>query len=164
MMSPYTICLATALTLSIAFSSALAQTPLTFKIACVSVSRAPEPLGDREAHSLQIAESTCRVEGGPLEGAVGAGSGIYEWNGPNGVGLAAGQGVYRKSGVHAAWLNTEHKLALIMVDGKPVGATFNGRGRFLIATGSAAVLSGKTYSFAGKTTAPGQFVLDLTME
>ena len=163
-MNHYSFRVAAALALSTAFFSTFAQTPLTVKVACLSVSRAPEPLGDREGHSLQIAESTCRIEGGPLDGAVGNISGIYEWNGPNAVGLAAGQGVYRKPGVHAAWINTDHKLALTMVDGRPVGASFNGRGRFLQVTGSAAVLSGKPYYFVGKTTGPGQFVFDLTME
>ncbi len=158
-----TIRLAAALALSTALGGTLAQTPLTIKFSCLSISRAPEALGDREGHSLQIAEFTCRAEGGPLDGAVGPGSGLNEWNGPNGVGLAR-YGIYRKSGMHAAWINTDEKFTLTMVDGRPVGSTFSGRGRFLIATGSSAVLSGKPYSFTGKTTGPGQFVFDLTMD
>jgi hypothetical protein len=155
--------IATVLALSTALSNALAQTPLVLKANCMSIFRPVEALGDREGHSLAIAEFTCRFEGGPLAGAVGPGSGIYEWNGPNGVALSS-SGIYRKPGVHAAWINTDMKLALTIADGRPVGATTNGRGRFLLVTGSAAALSGKSYSFTSQSTGPGVFSMDVTLD
>jgi hypothetical protein len=163
MMNNYKTRITTAIVLSTALSAAFAQTPLTFKASCTNISRAPEPLGDREGHSLQILEGTCRIEGGLLDGAVGPLSGIYEWNGPTAVALSS-SGLYRKPGVHAAWVNTDLKLSLTMVDGKPVGTTASARGRFLVVTGSAAALSGKAYSATTKSTGPGLFSMDITME
>ena len=45
----------------------------------------PEPLGDREGHSLDVGTYSCRVDGGLLSGGVATGSDMWEWDGPKAV-------------------------------------------------------------------------------
>jgi len=135
---------------------ATAESAHSYRLACQAVgSSPPEPLGDREGHALTVGQVTCRVEGGPLDGAVQTGTGIWEWNGPNGV-VLSGMGVVRKPGATAVIQVMEGKAAVTVVDGKITGTALSGRAVYKIATGSAAALQGKTYSFTAATTGEPQ--------
>jgi hypothetical protein len=56
----------------------------------------PEPLGDREGHSISVDQGSCRVEGA-YAGGVPTDEGIWEWDGPKAVELC-GSGIVRKPG------------------------------------------------------------------
>jgi hypothetical protein len=157
---PYLLALGVAGVVS-ANSSALAQSVPSGRLYCHAVGGGPpEPLGDKEGHSISVGEAACRVEGGLQDGGVLTGLTIYEWDQTNGV-LLSGLGVTRKPGATSAYEHSEGKISLIIVDGKVAGSTFTGRGRITMATGAASSLKGKTYSYSGKTTAPGQFTVDV---
>lgn len=136
----------------------------TARLYCHSVGSAPpEPLGDREGHSISVSQIACRVEGGLTDGGVLTGTTITEWNKGNGV-ILSGSGVTRRPGATTAYQHTEGTVALIMTDGKVTGSTSSGRGRMTMATGAASALLGKTYSFTARTVAPGQTVVDVTYD
>ena len=142
-------------------SGAFSQSGQTARLFCQTVGGgAPETLGDREGHSVSVGEVACRVEGGPQDGGVMTGTTIYEWDKTNGV-LLSGVGVTRKPGALVTHQHSEGKISLIIADGKVAGSTFSGRGRITMATGAASLLQGKTYSYAGKTTGPGQLTVDV---
>ena len=145
--------------------SVLAQTSSVTKLHCATVGNSPpEALGDRPGHSISVSEFTCIGEGGPLDGGVMWGTGIWEWDGINGVGKA-GSGVVRGRGGHIVYVNTEMKNTLTMVDGKVTGFVITGRGYYPVATGVAAPFQGKTYSYVGKPgPGPGRFVLESTLD
>jgi hypothetical protein len=119
-------------------------------------------LGDRDGHNISVSNVVCRVEGGPQDGGVLTGLTIYEWDKTNAVALS-GAGVTRKPGGTSAYQNTETKLALTLADGKVSGFTGTGRGRYTMATGTAAALNGKTYTFTFKS-APGQTIVDVKID
>jgi len=119
----------------------------------------PEPIGDREGHSVSVDMVSCRVEGGPLSGGVLTGTDIWEWDGPNAVSLA-NDGVVRKPGATAVYKNTEAKIALTITDGKVTGWTASGKGHWAMATGSASSLAGKSCTYTAKPTSPGQFTAE----
>ena len=145
-------------------TGALAQSGQSFRLICQSVgSGTLEPLGDRDGHSISVAEQSCRVEGGLTDGGILTGTGITEWDKTNGV-LLSGSGVTRKPGATTAYRNTEAKIALTLSDGKVVGSSGSGRGLFTMATGTAASLSGKTYTFTFKSVGPGQTVFDVKVD
>jgi hypothetical protein len=150
--------------LALVYAPAFAQSGETFKLHCHGVGYAPpEPLGDRKGHSISVPEYTCRVEGGPSDGGVTTGTGIWEWHGANAV-LLSGMGVTRKPGVTLAYRINKENGALVMSDGKVTGFAGSGSGRYTMATGAAAALKGKPFSFTFKTTDPHQFVVDVTNE
>ena len=120
----------------------------------------PEALGDREGHSVWVGGASCRVEGGPMDGALSTTSEVWEWDKTT-ASFLSGITVTRKPGATFTSLNTEGKLKLVIAEGKVTGMTFSGRGRVTMATGSAAALSGKTYSWEGKTTGVGQYYVDV---
>jgi hypothetical protein len=141
-----------------------ADAPVTWKEICQEVGHsAPEPLGDREGHEFWTGEYTCRADGGPLDGSVDTGANMYEYDKANAV-LLSGFGVNRKPGAIAAYQQTEGKLALTIADGKVTGASGSGAGRFTMATGAAAALSGKRYTFKWATTGPFQYTVDIRAE
>ena len=143
---------------------AWAQTPLMTKATCVTVGvSAMEPLGDRAGHALQVGQFTCRIEGGPMDGGVSTGSNIYEYDGAGAV-LLTGNGVARKAGATAAFQVTGGTVTLTMKDGKVVGFNSSGKGIIKLATGGAAELTGKTYSFAVHPIGNGQFVIESTYD
>lgn len=142
----------------------LAQTPGQSRMHCLSIGNSsPEALGDRPGHAISVTEMTCRVEGGPLDGGVMTGTQVYEWDGANGVGKA-GFGVTRSPGGKIVYVNTQMTNTLTMTDGKVTGFVVSGRGHYPVATGTAQAFAGKTYSFTTKSTGPGQFVIESTVD
>lgn len=142
-------------------SGAMAQSGLSGRLVCHAVGGgALEPLGDRDGHAISAGQLTCRVEGGPQDGGVLTGTTIYEWDKGSGV-LLSGSGITRKPGAMTAYQHSDGKISLTITDGKVTGSTFTGRGRITMATGAASSLQGKTYSYAGQTTGPGQFTVDV---
>ncbi|MEJ8856663.1 hypothetical protein WKW79_18960 [Variovorax robiniae] len=136
----------------------------SFSFSCQSVgSSPPEPLGDREGHSISSGEISCRAEGGPLVGGVLTGTNVYEWEKGAGV-LLAGSGIIRKPGATTAYRVNEGKIALIVTDGKVTGTTGSGKGVYTLASGSAATLAGKSFTYATRPTAPGQFAIDVKVD
>jgi hypothetical protein len=144
--------------------TSFAQTPLTYRYLCQSIGTGPqEPLGDRDGHNISVYSYSCRVEGGPLDGGVVTGNAIYEWDKTNAVGLT-GNGVVRKPGAAAVFQLSDFKNALTVVDGKVTGFLAAGHGTYKLATGTAAPLAGKTYTYTGRPNGPGQFAVDIKVD
>jgi hypothetical protein len=135
------------------------------KYACQIVGQPgpPELVGDRDGHSISIASSACRVEGGPLDGGLLTAQSIWEWDKTTGT-LVSGSGVVRKVGATAVYQYTEGKLTITVADGKVTGFTGAGKGRWPVAGGGAASLAGKSFSWASKSTGAGVFETVLTAD
>jgi hypothetical protein len=145
-------------------ATSFAQTPLAYKFLCHSIGTGPqEPLGDREGHNLSVSSYSCRVEGGPLDGGVVTGNAIYEWDKTNAMGLS-GNGVGRKAGAMLVFQLGEFKNALTLADGKVTGFLATGQGTYKLATGAAAPLAGKTFSYTSRPNGWGQFVIDIKVD
>ena len=144
--------------------SAVAQGATTVW-ACQEVGMAPpEPLGDREGHSISVSQLSCRAESGPLSGGVSTVVGIWEWNGANGVELSL-SGVNRKPGATLVYRGTEGKLTLTMTNGKETGWTGSGRGTNVLATGGWASMAGKSFTWTAKSVGPAsQFSVEIKPE
>jgi len=69
-----------------------------------------------------------------------------------------------QTGSHASVLDHRGKMASTITDGKVIGATSSARGNDGIATGGAASLAGKSYTWSTKSTGTLQFVLEVEME
>jgi hypothetical protein len=121
---------------------------------------APEPLGDREGHAISVEQDSCRISSGPLAGAVISGTEYWEWDKTSAV-LLSGGGIERKPGATSAFQLTDGKLDLIMSDGKVTGVVGSGHGRWTLATGDAASMAGKSYSWSSKLTGPNQFEVEI---
>ena len=157
-------CVAVALALSVLGAHSVAQTPTAFRCVCQDIGTSPrEPLGDREGHAVSVTSYTCRVEGGPLDGGVLTGTTIYEWDKTNAIGLSA-NGVGRKAGATLVYQLSEFKNALTLVDGRVTGFLGSGQGTYKMATGSAASLAGKTFSYVVRPTGSSQFAIDVKVE
>jgi len=146
--------------------SAVAQENATWTYTCqnVGASGQPEPLGDKEGHSISIVESTCTAGPGPQAGGVMTAVTGWEWNGPNAVMLFSNC-VVRKPGATIVCNNTEAKLALTMADGKVTGFTASGGGVDVLATGDWASMNGKRFHWTAKPVGPGsQFIIESTNE
>lgn len=159
---PYLPSIICAAALALASAGADAQSGSTVKLHCFSVGNGapPEALGDREGHAVSVGQVSCRVEGGLTDGGIFTGSTIAEWDKGSAVVLSA-SGITRKPGAVVASQTTEGKQALVMTEGKVTGMTGSGRGRYTLATGSAASLAGKTFSYTFSTTGPGQFLVEV---
>jgi hypothetical protein len=123
----------------------------------------PEPLGDREGHSLFVGDYSCRIDGGPLSGGVVTGSNIWEHDGPKSTRLAS-QGVIRKPGAVVAFAGGMGSIVFTMTDGKVTGWTASGTGKNVLAAGAWAPLAGKANTWTAKPTGPGQFLVELKFE
>ena len=156
--------IAVALAMSMLGAHSFAQTPIAYKCVCQNIGNSPqEPLGDREGHAVSVTSYTCRVEGGPLDGGVLTGTTIYEWDKTIAVGLS-GNGVGRKAGATVVYQLGEFKNALTMADGKVTGFLASGQGTYKMATGSAASLAGKTFSYVARPNGSNQFAIDVKVE
>lgn len=122
-----------------------------------------EPVGDRDGHRLQVSEATCLVEGGPLDGAVVTQHTIWEIDKGTGTMLSS-HGVNRKPGAMTAYANISGTLSFQMTDGRVTGWTASGKGRNMMATGSASSVAGKTYNWTARPTGPRTYVVELVYE
>ena len=151
-------------TLVLTCMAAHAQSIPPTRLHCYTAGSAqPEPLGDREGHSISVSQIACRVEGGLTDGGVLTGTTIVEWDKGNGV-ILSGSGVTRRPGAFAAYQHLEGQVSLTMTEGKMTGSVTTGRGRITMATGAASALQGRAYSFSARTTGPGQAVVDVTYD
>ena len=154
---------AAAIALAAVMPSAIAQES-TFTYTCQTVGTAPpEPLGDREGHAISVSENSCRADSGPFAGGVVTGTTIWEWDKTNGV-VVSGNSVIRKPGATAVLKAIDGKISLTVTDGKVTGWTSSGRNTYLLATGSAASLAGKSTTYTAKSTGPGQFTMEVKVE
>ena len=101
--------------------------------------------------------STAR-RGGILTGTI-----IYEWDKSAGTGLS-GQAVVRKPGALVVIVLGEFKNALTMTDGKVTGFIGTGQGIYKLATGAAASLAGKSFTYTAGPAGPGQYVIEFKVE
>ncbi len=98
-----------------------------------------------------------------MSGAVVTGGDVTDWDKTSGVEVL-GDGVVRKPGGFAVYQDTEGKVAVTIADGKVSGFSGAGKVHWVIATGSAAPLAGKTFSYTLKSTGPGQWEANATSE
>lgn len=111
--------------------------------------------------SIQISTISCRIEGGPMAGAVLTGSQVYEFQGLNGT-MLFGSGIVRKAGSVLVYQNVDGRTTLSVTDGKVTGATGAGKGVYKAAYGAIASAAGKSYSYKVTTTGPYEFVIEVT--
>jgi len=150
-------------TIALALSAGLAVAQ-TAKSTCINFgSNMPEPIGDREAHAINVAAATCTTEGGPLDGTVMTQNTIWEID-KGALNILSGDGVSRKPGTVAAYRVTGGTLNWVIQDGKPVGWTAAGKGVYTLTSGSAASLAGKTFTWIGRATGPRTYVLESTID
>ena|SRR5664279_581529 len=154
---------AASLALTTLSMSTLAQTPVTFKSTCQDVGfAAREPLGDRDGHSIEVIQYSCRNEGGVEDGTLMTGMVIWEWDKTTCV-MLSGNGVVRKPGALAVFQNSESKASLTIVDGKVTGITGTSNGVYKTATGGMASLAGKSFTSTFHSIGGGQFVIEVTL-
>jgi hypothetical protein len=144
----------------VAAAPALAQ-PSTSKLDCLSTgSNAPEPLGDREGHAIQVSTATCKITGGLMDGAVVTQHTVWEID-KGTFTTVSGDNVARKPGALMVSRPTTGTLTMRMEDGRPTGWTATGKGVVAIAVGGAAPLAGKAYSWSGRATGPRDYVIEV---
>ena len=118
-----------------------------------------EPFGDAEGHGISVRDYSCEVSQGPLSGGVLTARAIWEMDKSGGK-LLLGGGVIRKPGAMAVLQLSDGKLEYVTTNGEVTEVRTSGRGVFLLASGAAASLSGKTFTYGTKTTAPTQFYFE----
>jgi len=122
-----------------------------------------EPFGDEEGRGLSVRDYSCEVTQGPLSDGVFTARAIWEMD-KSGGRLLLGGGVVRKPGAMAVLQLSDGKMEYVTTKGEVTEVRTSGRGRYLLASGSAASLSGKPFAYATKTTAPGRFYFEVRRE
>ena len=136
----------------------------SWKINCTNTgASAPEPLGDREKHSLMVKLATCIEVGGPMDGAVVTQGVIWEHDAAGSKALS-GDSVARKPGATAAYRVTEGTLAWVMREGKIAGWTAAGKAMYTLAVGTGAQYAGKSFSWKSWPTGPNTYVTEMTLD
>jgi hypothetical protein len=115
-----------------------------------------EPIGDEEGRGLSVRDYSCQVTQGPLSGGVLTARAVFEMDKSGGK-LLLGGGVIRKPGAMAVLQLFDGSLGYVTTNGEVTEVRTSGHGGYLLATGAAASLSGKPFTYATKTTAPSQF-------
>jgi len=132
-----------------------------FKSRCTVIGNsAADNIGDRPDHKISVANVVCAVSGGVMEGGVMTAETIYEWDGPNAT-LLSGGGVLRKEGMVVVYKHLEGHTDLTDPSSKQYAGT--GRGVIAIASGAAASMTGKTYTFS-IVMENGKPVFEVTMD
>jgi len=115
-----------------------------YRSRCNRVNPPAEDIIDRPDHRVTSSQSVCEVSGGVLGGGIMTAHTIYEWNGQKAT-LLSGGGVMRKAGMVVVYKHLEGHTDLTDPKSKQYAGT--GRGVIAIASGAAASMTGKTYTF-----------------
>ena len=115
-----------------------------------------QKLSDHPDHGLDIVTASCRVATGPIDGGAITAQYFWEWD-KNVATLIYGGGVVRKGDAILVYQYTAGTITLDMTDGKITGHASSGKGRWAIATGAAASLAGKTFTWKSESTPTGDY-------
>jgi hypothetical protein len=146
------------LTAGLTVAPASAQ-DLSMRLVCAN-SHGPyvEPIVDREDQRFQASEASCKVEGGPMDGAVLTQSTFWHFD-KNAGAMLSSHSVARKPGSLLVSGATAGTMAILGTG----GWSASGKGRYLLATGAATSLDGKTFSWTGKPEGYG-YVLTVVVD
>jgi hypothetical protein len=124
-----------------------------------------DPIVTQAGHVLVSLEYSCVGVDGIMKGDVHTASSASEWIGPKGTFLRGG-GVHRAPEGLAVSVITEGTGWVVKPSDTeyagPAGTESAGKAIFKFASGNLAALSGKTFKFATKPTAPNRFVMEFT--
>ena len=144
-------------------SSGLAMAE-SYKHTCMQVGpNMSEPLGDREGHAALVADASCMTEGDLLDGTVMTQHTIWEFD-KGAMNILSADGVSRKPGTTGAYRITAGSMSYVMKDGKPAGWNASGKGVYTMATGVAAALAGKAFTWTGYATGPRTYIIEAKVD
>jgi hypothetical protein len=123
----------------------------------------PEPLGDRLGHAVQLVSATCTGATGAREGHVTTIQALWEQD-LAGSKLVTGDAIVRERGAVMAYHLTEGVQYPVMKDGRAAGWTATGRGIYTIASGIAASLLHRTFSWIARSTSAQGWLLELRLD
>jgi len=131
-----------------------AQTPPAYRLICQAFGASTrEALADRQGHAVTTGGTSCRVEGGPMNGGVTTIAGVSEADGDVSTVLVT-HAITRKPGSMVLTVGEAGKSTLVKnAEGKVTGTKGEGRGRYVIAVGDGAPLAGRKYTYTVTTTA-----------
>lgn len=122
-----------------------------------------EPFGTEEGHGISVRDYACQVTEGPLSGGVLTARAVWELD-KSGGRLLLGGGVIREPGAIAVLQLSDGKLEYARSNGQVAEVRTSGSGAYLLASGGAGSLSGKTFTYTTKTTAPDRFYFEARRE
>lgn len=135
-----------------------------YQLQCIATGGpAAEPLGDREGHAVAASLATCRTVGGPMDGAIVTQYALWEHEKTTAKWLAS-YGVGRKPGSLLVGVQTKGEMQVQFKEGRFVGRSATGDGHVSAASGQAAALSGKKYTWSARFTGPGTHVIDVSYD
>ena len=117
----------------------------------------------RDGQTVQLSQFTCRVKGGVLDGFTATGSNVLEPR-PGGALLVGSIVVAQKGDSILAYEVGEGTRRQRMNNGEVVGWDSTGAGTYKWATGSAALLKGKSFSSKVRSTGADDFTIDVVVK
>jgi hypothetical protein len=161
-MTLHTALLAVAATIGI--PAGVAAQSITIKSSCVNTTPfVVETAGAQAGPGIAERPYACVVSGGLLDGGTLTGVNIWEVRGADWT-TVSGVGVIRRADGYLVHTLTDSKLAFQVKDGKVVGWSGTGSGRYTSAGGVAAPWAGKRFSFKFAPTGPTSYVVETTVE
>nr|GAJ37755.1 hypothetical protein BDOA9_0203730 [Bradyrhizobium sp. DOA9] len=120
-----------------------------------------EPVGDRDGHLIVSLQYTCHVANGALKDSGITGLFVSEWSSEKQTYLAS-LDVHRALDGFAVSQLLEGIGSSLMEDNRAAGIAASGKTVFKFASGSLAVLSGRTVTFTTKPLDYRQFEMEFT--
>jgi hypothetical protein len=148
----------------IGMPAGVAAQTMTIKSSCVNTTPfVVETAGAQAGTGIAERPFACVVSGGLLDGGAQTGVNVWEVRGADWT-LASGAGVSRRTDGYLVFQSAEGKLSMQMKDGKVVGWSATGSGRYTAAGGVATSLAGKRFSWKAAPTGPNSFSVETTVE
>lgn len=116
-----------------------------------------------EGQPAEMTHFTCRITGGLLDGFVVTGTNIWEPDAGGGRTLLGSLAFARKAGSTVVYEVNQGARKVQTSTGSSVSWESTSLGSYRLATGLAATLAGKTFSSVARSTGPGTFTIDNTI-
>ncbi len=149
--------------LSASVLPARAAAEVTYQSSCEVVDTARLESFGRDGQPAQVSHFSCRITGGPLDGAIVAGTNIWDMADKAGGTLLGSIAVAQRAGASVMYELRDVTRTLKTHNGHVVGWEAKSRGVYKAASGSAAALEGKTFNSIARFTGPRTYTISSTI-
>jgi hypothetical protein len=157
---PATKALVLALTLFGSINALAAVAEPTYRSTCRVAAASRLGNARLDGKTAEVTHFSCKIRGGPLDGFVVTGTNIWSPEANGRQKLLGSIAIAQKAGSSVLYEVYEASRSTQFRNGVAVGWESSSWGRFLTGTGSAAGLSGKTFTSTVRSTVPGGFTSD----
>jgi hypothetical protein len=148
----------------VAASPVVGSAETTYRSNCHVTDNIPLEGFGRDGKAARLSRFSCRIKGGPLDGAIVTGTNIWDMSDQAGGTLLGSIAIAQRKGASVMYEVRDVVRRVKTRDGRIVGWDATSQGVYTAASGSAAPLAGKTFRSVTRFSNPRTYTISSTID